>query len=358
MTAPALTVDRGLPGNWDQLAAAAPPSVPRRWIGLAIDRFGPGYRTFTLRAGNLAVLAMGGVVIDTPLPKPRIDPYHILSGRSAHLGLIKNGPHPWRGNSPAEVMPSLLLMYPNYDLFPIGPAAEDEGMVGAFLAELRSWAATQRIASLAFLYISAKGNVLPGVLRDAGAAVIPLTDYCHMDVSWLDFAGYLETLQAKRRVTTRRELRALAERGVELAEGKLDVNDAELLRLRCKLVTKYSGKCDIERERQLFERVAASFAPSEICVTTARKEGKLLGFSLLLQDKEEWTAFLTGADYDDPGFRLSYFATMFYLPVALAPERGIRKINYGIGSWEAKRLRGCACTPLYASALRACPAAE
>jgi len=355
MTAPALTVD---PSDWDQLAAAAPPSVPRRWIGLAIDRFGPGYRTFTLRAGNLAVLAMGGVVIDTPLPKPRIDPYHILSGRSAHLGLINNRPHPWRGKSPAEVMPSLLLMYPNYDLFPIGPAAEDEGMVGAFLAELRSWAATQRIASLAFLYISAKGNVLPGVLRDAGAAVIPLTDYCHMDVSWLDFAGYLETLQAKRRVTTRRELRALAERGVELAEGKLDVNDAELLRLRCKLVTKYSGKCDIERERQLFERVAASFAPSEICVTTARKEGKLLGFSLLLQDKEEWTSFLTGADYDDPGFRLSYFATMFYLPVALAPERGIRKINYGIGSWEAKRLRGCACTPLYASALRACPAAE
>jgi hypothetical protein len=42
---------------------------------------------------------------------------------------------------------------------------------------------------------------------------------------------------------------------------------------------------------------------------------------------------------------------MFYLPAMLAPARGVTQIDYGLGSWEAKRLRGCELTPLYASVL-------
>lgn len=355
MTTLTLAVDRGLPESWDRLAP--PPSASRRRIEL-LDRFGPGHLTFTLHADGRPVLAMGGTVIENPLPRPRMDPYHILSGRSAHLGLIPDGPHPWRGIPAAKVMPCLLFMHPDYSLFPVGPVAQDPAMLAAFLAQARRWAAAHGLTSLAFLYISTSaGSALRGALSAAGAAMVPLTSRCHMAVSWPDFAGYLAALPKKHRGSVRHELRTLAEREVVLTEEKAEnLASPELLGLRCQLVAKYSNHYDTEHERRLLENIAAKFTPEEICLTTARRSGRLLGFGLFLQDGEEWTAFLTGTDYQDPGSRLTYFATSFYLPATLAPGRGVRGIDYGLGSWEAKRLRGCALTPSYAAALPADPA--
>jgi uncharacterized protein len=355
MTALELVVDGGVPGVWDQMTGGPAVPVSRRWIEV-VDRFGPGYRTFTLYAGNTPVLAMGGAVVGDPLPQPRVDPYHILSGRSAHLGLIPDGPHPWQGISADDVMPCLLLMYPNYVLYPVGPAALDRAVTGVLVEEIRRWAAARGISSLALLYISDEGNMLSEALAVAGAPVIPLTSSCHMTVNWHDFRGYLAVLPRGRRSAVRYELRTLAERGIDLAEEKdPDLSDPELLRLRCQLVSKYSGHCDTERERRVFEKVTAGFTSSEICLTTARRAGKLLGFSLFLQESDHLVVFFTGTDYEDPDSRFTYFATMFYLPATLAVYRGVRQIDYGLGSWEAKRLRGCGLTPLYASVLSTDP---
>jgi len=353
MTALNLVVDTGVPSAWDQLTDGSTVPVPlsRRWLEL-VDRFGPGYLTFTLCAGDTPVLAMGGTVVSDPLPQPRIDPYHILSGRSAHLGLIPDGPHPWHGLPADDVMPCLLLMYPNYVLCPVGPAAGDPAVTGVFLEAIRQWAAARGVPSLVLLYLSDDGNTVSAALARAGAPVLPLTSTCRMAVRWQDFRGYLAALPRGRRSAARYELRSLAERGIDLAEERdPDLSDPELLRLRCQLVAKYGGHGDPERERQVFEKVATCFAPPEICLTTARKAGKLLGFSLFLQESDHLVVFFTGTDYGEPDSRFTYFATMFYLPPMLAPARGVTQIDYGLGSWEAKRLRGCELTPLYASVL-------
>jgi hypothetical protein len=344
----------GLPTEWDQLVESAPPSVSRRWMDLALDRFPGGYLVFTLCSGARPVAALGGTVVPSPLPNPRIDPYHVLSGRSAPLGLAAEGPHPWRGMRPEAVLPCCLLMYPNYDLFPVGELAHDPETVRSLVRGLRGWAAAEGLSSLVFLYLTAEGHPLAEVLRDEGASVIPLAATCSMTVSWTGFAGYLSSLQSKRRVTVRHELRSLAERGIEVGDEELAATDsalAELLRLRAKLVTKYGAQPAPDRDRRLLARVQAGFRPDETRVMTARRDGKLLGFTLFAQDGPSWTALLTGADYDDPDYRLTYFATAFYRPAALAPERGVRRISYGLGSWEAKRLRGCELTPLYAGVL-------
>jgi hypothetical protein len=42
---------------------------------------------------------------------------------------------------------------------------------------------------------------------------------------------------------------------------------------------------------------------------------------------------------------------MFYRPAALAPQRGITTIAYGLGTIRAKKLRGCTVNSLSAAAL-------
>jgi uncharacterized protein len=348
----ALRVCDGLPPDWDELAAGAPPSVSRRWVNLAADRFPAGYRTFELRAGGATLAALGGTVLARPHASPRVDPYRILAGHSAGLGLIPAGPHPWRGLGAADVMPCALLMYPNYDLFPVGPAARDPAALDCLVRHLCAWAGREGLASLAFLYLTPRGGALMDALRRAGAQVVPLAHACSLDVTWRDFDGYLATLPQKRRAAVRSELRRLAAQEVTVGAEELGAVAPDLLRLRGQLVVKYGGTPSAERDGRLLDYVRASFTPAEICVVTARRRGLLLGFFLLVQDGDCWTALLTGADYDEPCSRFTYFATGFYTPAALAPARGVRTISYGLGSWEAKRLRGCELTALSAAGLR------
>jgi uncharacterized protein len=320
-----------------------------------LDRFPDGYATFALYSGDRPVLAIGGTVLREPLPSPRADPYQILSGRSGDLGLIPNGPHPWRDLSTVDVLPCALVMHPNYETFPVGPGAADPAVLDAFVLRLRAWAESAGLASLAFLYVTPAGAALLDALRRHGADVVALSAACVLDVSWPDFAGYLAMLPSKRRIEAKRELRHLAERGVTVGEEPFPAVADELLALRGRLVAKYGGAPSAERDRRLLRHLATAYRPDELCVVTARRGGKLLGFMLFAADGLDgsaWTALLTGADYDDPDSRFTYFATAFYRPAGLAARRGVRRVSYGFGSWEAKRLRGCRLVPVHAAALR------
>jgi hypothetical protein len=347
-----LHVCDALPADWDDVVRAEPPSVSRRWITLAMDRFPAGYSTFVLRAGQTALAALGGTVATSPLASQWIDPYRIFTGQAAQYGLITAGPHPWRGLPAAAVFPCALFMYPNYDLFPVGNAAADPDVLDSFVRRLRDWGRHSGLASLTFLYITAGGTPLIDALRRAGAQIASMTDSCSLDVSWNDFDGYLRMLPSRGRKMVRRELHRLAEQGVVLAEEDLDQVAADALRLRGKLLVKYGSAAAPERDTRMLAKLRALFRPAEICVVTARRAGRLLGFVLLVQDGDCWTGLLNGADYDEPSSRFTYFATGYYRPAELAPQRGVRKISYGVGSWEAKRLRGCQLSPLFAAELR------
>ncbi len=346
-----LDVCPGLPADWPELTAACPHTVTPRWLALGADRLGDGYQTFILRAGGRPELAVGGTVLAGPLPSPRVDPYRILSGRSAGLGLIPDGPHPWADAAPADVFPAVLFMYPNFDMFPVGRAAHDRALLRDLVGKLLGWARANGIAALAFLFATPDAADLMAALAERGAAALPLAGTCVLDVSWDDFDGYLATLPSKRRVAIRGELNRLAAAHVVLAEERLDDVEPELLRLRAKLVAKYDGRPAPARDRLLLDKIRDLFDGDEILVVTARCERRMLGFALLLRDGGRWTALLVGTDYDDPRSRLTYFAVTFYRPAALAPGRGITSIGYGLGSWQAKRLRGCRVVPLLAAAL-------
>ncbi|MFH7339670.1 GNAT family N-acetyltransferase [Streptomyces sp. MB22_4] len=241
---------------------------------------------------------------------------------------------------------------PHYEALPLGRLAKDPDACGVLLERLRQWAGDQGLRSIAFEYLAPEAAVLTDALRAAGWPVVEFAARCDLHVTWSDFDGYMDTLSSRRRVRVRRELRALDEAGVRVATRALRDEEPELVDLRCQLVVKYGGTADHAKEASMIRRLRSCFGDDEITVVTAERGGKTLGFGVFVQDGETWMPTLAGADYTDPHSRLTYFATLFYKPIELAPERGIRIIPYGLGSWQAKQLRGCVAAPLYGAALR------
>ena len=345
MTTGLLDVTDGLPHDWDRLAGDDA-FTGSTWIGLGAHRLpGPllGFRTAT--PGGLTDVAVPGSIAQGP-GDPRIDPYQVLSGRSADVGLLANGPHPWRDTDPGEVFPMCVLAQPHYETTLAGPGAQNTAVVRDFLLQIGRWCAGNGVRSLAIPYVPTTETALVGAARELGMLTPVLAGRCDLTVTWEDFEGYLAGLSSRRRVRIRREVRALTQRGVEVTARPLRATEPELLALRCALVTKYGGRPDPAGEARRLAAVREAFGDDAV-VFQVVLDDRVISASVFLRSGRRWVAHLTGTDHSHTAATLLYFATMFYAPVARAPKCGITEIRYGFGSWEAKRLRGCTATPVH-----------
>jgi predicted N-acyltransferase len=350
-----LAVSAGVGPGWDGLMARTPLPVPvtgsERWIRFAPRRLPGEQVTVVLSEDGDARVAIYGAIMTRPSPNDRIDPFSIFSGASAHQGLAVRGPHPWHGLRAEQVYPCLLLMLPHYESFPVGPGAVHPETCDALVQAVLDWAAGQGIRSIAYEYLTPESEPLIAALRRAGWPVTELAGRCDLAVTWPDFDGYLARLSKHRRVEVRRELRALAGRGIGIQVRCLADAEPEMIDLRCQLVAKYGGNPDPEKEEGVLRRIRSIFSPEDVTVIMAERDGQALGCGVFIQDADTWVPVLTGADYGSPRHRLTYFSTIFYTPAGMAPGLGVKKIPYGLGSWEAKRLRGCDVNALFGAAL-------
>jgi uncharacterized protein len=344
----------GVPVDWDSFAGDGPAAARGRWIRFGQSWYPGPYQTFALRdSAGQCLVAMGGTVLPAPAAVPRRDPYHILTGRTAHLGLCADGRHPWPVDlDPAEVYPCLVLMYPNYATFPVGPLAADADGLRRFAAELVGWAKAERIASIALVYLTPRAEPLLTELAEAGFSTVHMGERCDMDVTWPDFDGYLRSLPKKYRDEAKREINRMTERGLIRSSRMLAANEPELLDLRCRLIAKYDGGVNVADQAAIFDMIRDNVTPEDITVFTVTGGDRLLSFSLFIQDGPEWTVMLAGSAYGDPDAAYGYFSSMFYQPAAQAPARGVQLLAYGYGTLDAKRRRGCRLSPYYASELR------
>ncbi|MBM9618452.1 peptidogalycan biosysnthesis protein [Streptomyces zhihengii] len=348
----AFTVRPGVPDDWDALlGAGSPATLSRRWITLAEGRIPGGARTLALNGGHGPSVALVGGPVAEPTGHVRFDPFRVLSGGSAADGVAELGPHPWRGRAPEDVFPCCLLMFPNYETAPAGPGAHDPVACGRWVDGLVDWARDNGMRSVAGLFLRPDFPVFTDALRERGFDIVPMVDRCDMDVTWQDFDGYLATLPRKRRFAVRRELRDIALAGVVVGERPVGEEEPELVRLRHQIVTKYGGVPDAEREAGSLRHLREHFGPENVTVVEARRDGALLSFSILVRDGAQWTVLMSGTDYDRPDASFTYFATMFYRPAELAPRLGITSMAYGLGTLQAKKLRGCTVNTLSAAAL-------
>lgn len=76
-------------------------------------------------------------------------------------------------------------------------------------------------------------------------------------------------------------------------------------------------------------------------VSVVERDFVTAGFVILLHRSGRWSARQVGFDYDMKGNLPLYFETLFYGPVEAAASMGIQRIDFGLGSEEAKVSRGC-----------------
>lgn len=352
MTAAFAVID-GLPPDWPALTATAPAPARERWVRFGLSWFHGAYRTFALRAADGSCLAaMGGTVLDEPGPVGRRDPWHILSGRMSYMGLLAGAEPPWHDVDRGGLFPCLVLMYPNYAAFPVGPAAGDAGLLDAYVDGLVAWASANGVRSIAPLFLTEDAAPLLSALGRAGFTTVPLVERADLHVTWSDLDGYLATLASKPRHEARREMRRIEERGLVTGTRRLEAVEPELLELRCELITKYDGTADPASEGGIFELIREHVPPDDTIVFTLARDGTTMSYCLMIRDGDQWTGMLTGSRYSVAEASFGYFSTAFYQPAAAAPAHGVRTIAYGPAAVEAKRRRGCDVTPCYAAELR------
>lgn len=348
-----LAVTAGVPEDWPAVAVGAPAPATRRWIDLGYDWLPGEFHSFVLRdESGRGAAAIGGAIVESPGSRARLNPHLVLSGGTVDIGLAVDGPHPWRGVAAGEVFPTLLLNYPNYASFPVGPGCDDPATLKELIGQLLHWAARRGLRSVTSLFLRASAGAFVDELASAGFTLAKLTDTCDLAVTWDSFDGYLQSLVRKRRMEVNRELRTLRERGVRFATRRLLADEPEIIDLRCQLAERYDGASDPERERRILQRLRDHVDPDDITVFTADKDGEMLGFGLFVKDGSEWTAAIAGTNYRHPDSEFTYFANNYYQPAETAPRVGVTMISYGPGSWDAKRRRGCRLSPLYAAGLR------
>lgn len=346
-------VTDGLPDDWASLTASAPAPARGRWIRFGLSWFHGPWRTFALRADDGTCLAaMGGTVLDEPGPVGRRDPWFILSGRMAYMGLLAEDDPPWGDAEQDDVFPCLVLMYPYYATFPVGARAGDPDGLVDYLRAMVAWAGGQGVRSIALLFLTEDAALLLPALDRVGFTTVPLVERADLHVTWKDFEGYVESLPNKNRRHVRSEVRRTEERGLVAGSRRLDPDEPELLELRCELIAKYDGTADPAAEGRILELIREHVPREDTTVFTLTLDGTLVSYCLFIRDDDVWTAMLTGSRYSMPEASFGYFSTVYYQPAAAAPEAGIRTIAYGPATIDAKRRRGCTITPCYASELR------
>jgi uncharacterized protein len=113
------------------------------------------------------------------------------------------------------------------------------------------------------------------------------------------------------------------------------------------LLVKYGARATQDQAEQTFDRIRREFGAGAT-VVTARLDGELCGFALVLRHHDHWYVYRCGFDYAVKGDLPVYFEVLFYHLIEAASAAGAAVIHYGTGSAEAKRSRGCLTTRQHA----------
>lgn len=350
-----LEVTDGVPAWYDPLAAGQPLLGTGPWLRAMSGRLARRAVTFAARTGPAAgdpadpsgvQAALYGTLQAETRPGEFYDVHHLVvtptrglplaeASRAAREQIAATAP------PAASWVPSLVVMFPGYDCFPVGPGAADPAVLDALVSGITAWAGEQGARSTGFLYLRPAAAPLAAALERHGYRPVPLTFSFDLPIPGPDFADYLAALPVKRRAEIGRELRRLAAAGVELCRPPVEEVFEELVRLRCALVRKYRTTVDVDNERAKLRRTVDDVAGGTPELFCAMADGAVLSAGMFAGTDRDWTCVLTGTDYADPRSRFAYFATAYYEPVRAAAPRGVRLLRYGQGSWDAKLARGC-----------------
>ncbi|GAA3784100.1 peptidogalycan biosysnthesis protein [Streptomyces phyllanthi] len=164
------------------------------------------------------------------------------------------------------------------------------------------------------------------------------------------FDDYLATLPSKRRIAARHEYSTFLKAGYELGVEKLADCCEEAAPLLGQLQRKYGHDAHDEGMLQYLAGQLEVLGRYSI-VFTARRAGKLIGFSLMYEFGDVLYARAVGFDYALMGKAFEYYALCYYVPIEYMHQKGLRELHLGMETYRAKVARGAVLSPLWSVAL-------
>lgn len=346
-----VNVREGVPEEWARMTQGVSLFATKRWLNVMGSRIEGEQLSFLLEQGGLPQAGLYATLVSNPECYEAFNSYLLLAGDPPVFPLtipVLQQREITRHQAPPrrEWFPNLVVMLPGYQCFPVGPHAESSRAAVELVDGIVEWSRSRGLRLVSFLYTSAEAVTLRQVLASRGFHRIPLTSRCDLNLCGSNFDDYLATLTKNRRRGVHREMRLLRRSGVITAPICIDDCFEDVIRLRCKLMRKYGHETDEATEQRRLESLTRHFVRGELVVFCAKVDSVVLGYCMFLIYGQTWHAFWTGTDYDHPLSRYVYFDTAFYAAISEAIGRGVQKIDYGIGHWEAKSVRGCRVVPL------------
>lgn len=336
-----------LPG-WDALLGVDDCYLSAPWLDIVESTAGVPMRYLLARRGGRPVAGLATALLDTSAPWLLGRPDTLLEhcadeGMPGAAGLLADLP------AADVLMPSLVCGGRHLGRTRIVGTAEATGAdLVDLLDEAERIARAHAARSVGFLYVDERDESLRGLLERRGYRRHESARYCWLSLRGGGFDGYVNTLSAHRRRRVLAERRRVVAAGVDVqVEPFTSSMIARLAGLETMLFTKYGMReWKPERSAELLGRVHEVFGDRAV-VSVARAAGEIRGFGLLLRFGDQWFAHRTGFDYEFQRKLPLYYEVLYYRPAEVAEDHGVRAIHYGIGSTEAKVLRGCASVAQY-----------
>ncbi|MGA1825529.1 MAG: GNAT family N-acetyltransferase [bacterium] len=167
-----------------------------------------------------------------------------------------------------------------------------------------------------------------------------------INVRWGSFDEYLSAMRSKYRWKVKERMKNVYEEkiSIEVRRSFLDCGK-ELERLWTHV---YNNAKEYKRERLkavFFENIDKYLGESS-AIIMVKREGILIGFTLLLFDEMTLIPLFTGLDYNYND-RYSVYFNLLYKSIEVAIREGKRDIDLGITTLESKREMGAVAIPLY-----------
>ncbi|MGP3953556.1 GNAT family N-acetyltransferase [Streptomyces sp. 7N604] len=354
--------------EWDALVPAPQVYLTHDWLCAVEDCFGFELVFFLLRDGGRTVAGVQGLLVRDPDAFPYHDPTGALFGdyELDHLrqalardrseaesaeaaALLAAVVRAEAAHTRAAGYPALVMTSPyGYasDVLTL-PSADRRSAIGQLLGGIDAFCRTQGIPAQSFLWQSGTDEELHRALAGHGYLEFLSDLEYDLDIAPASsFEDYLRTLDRKRRTVVRSEIRRFTASGMRI-EHAADPGPAVIERC-AELSEGQQKKYGLPVDRAAMERLFTSLLDAKRLGATLHlvlREGAegpdIAGFLLCLEAGGVLHPKFVGFDTASVGANYAYFNLAFYHLVEQAVAGGARRISYGMGSADAKRLRGC-----------------
>lgn len=200
----------------------------------------------------------------------------------------------------------------------------------------------EKILLSSFFPVPEYEKVLIERLQNFGYSKTYSVNSFYLDIQWSSLEEYIGSLESKVRKNVRREIKKCKDSGVIIEKASLADDNATLLsNLYSNLHSKYRPDEENPFAPSFFKNLAR-YAEDKTKLFIAKKNGRIIGFSLSLRHRDIMDVCMYGFEPNtQTRTDFTYFNLAYYAPIELAIREGIKRVNYQTTMDEVKLKRGC-----------------